>query len=182
MDANVIFGAVIDPAMGDEMRITVIATGFGRSQGRPSVHLQEPADFAVTPTLGSRGARRMEYAEPEPMRAHVEAPRAYADPRIADVPRATSRMAGPVAQDSWTEAPIDAVPYLEPDVAVETRRLKDAQAAAMQRVRENLREVGTTAHEMSGPREPEPESVGAGHHAPRFGAAAGRSPTASRRT
>src|SRR5204862_338312 len=28
-DANIIFGAVIDESMGDEMRITVIATGFG---------------------------------------------------------------------------------------------------------------------------------------------------------
>jgi cell division protein FtsZ len=30
-DANIIFGAVIDPEMGDEMRITVIATGFGEA-------------------------------------------------------------------------------------------------------------------------------------------------------
>jgi cell division protein FtsZ len=29
-DANIIFGAVIDPALKDEMRVTVIATGFGR--------------------------------------------------------------------------------------------------------------------------------------------------------
>jgi cell division protein FtsZ len=30
-DANIIFGAVIDEAMGDEVRITVIATGFGEA-------------------------------------------------------------------------------------------------------------------------------------------------------
>ena len=30
-DVNLIFGAVIDPAMKDEVRITVIATGFERS-------------------------------------------------------------------------------------------------------------------------------------------------------
>lgn len=30
-DVNLIFGAVIDPNMGDELRITVIATGFDRS-------------------------------------------------------------------------------------------------------------------------------------------------------
>src|SRR4029450_10749851 len=28
-DANIIFGAVIDESMGEEMRVTVIATGFG---------------------------------------------------------------------------------------------------------------------------------------------------------
>lgn len=31
-DANIIFGAVIDEQIGDEIRITVIATGFGESQ------------------------------------------------------------------------------------------------------------------------------------------------------
>jgi len=31
-DANIIFGAVIDEALGDELRITVIATGFGEAE------------------------------------------------------------------------------------------------------------------------------------------------------
>ncbi len=30
-DVNMIFGAVVDPNMGDEIRVTVIATGFERS-------------------------------------------------------------------------------------------------------------------------------------------------------
>lgn len=30
-DVNMIFGAVIDPKMGDEIRVTVIATGFGKN-------------------------------------------------------------------------------------------------------------------------------------------------------
>ncbi len=32
-DANIIFGAVIDDALGDEVRVTVIAAGFDESQG-----------------------------------------------------------------------------------------------------------------------------------------------------
>ena len=32
-DVNLIFGAVIDPTIGDELRITVIATGFERASG-----------------------------------------------------------------------------------------------------------------------------------------------------
>ncbi len=32
-EVNLIFGAVIDPNMGDELRVTVIATGFARSSG-----------------------------------------------------------------------------------------------------------------------------------------------------
>jgi cell division protein FtsZ len=34
-DANIIFGAVIDERMGDEIRITVIATGFGETAREP---------------------------------------------------------------------------------------------------------------------------------------------------
>jgi cell division protein FtsZ len=46
-DANIIFGAVIDEQMGDEIRITVIATGFGEVQRevkKPEYRLtREPA-------------------------------------------------------------------------------------------------------------------------------------------
>lgn len=34
-DAKVIFGSVIDPSLGDEVKITVIATGFGKQTNRP---------------------------------------------------------------------------------------------------------------------------------------------------
>ncbi len=36
-DVNLIFGAVINPDMGEELRITVIATGFDRSTGIPAI-------------------------------------------------------------------------------------------------------------------------------------------------
>ena len=34
-DATVVVGTVIDPEMGDEMRVTVVATGLGGGQGKP---------------------------------------------------------------------------------------------------------------------------------------------------
>lgn len=34
-DANIIFGAVIDESITDEIRITVIATGFGEAEEEP---------------------------------------------------------------------------------------------------------------------------------------------------
>ena len=34
-DATVVVGTVIDPELGDEMRVTVVATGLGGGQGRP---------------------------------------------------------------------------------------------------------------------------------------------------
>ena len=35
-DANIIFGAVIDDSLGDEVRVTVVAAGFDESQQRPA--------------------------------------------------------------------------------------------------------------------------------------------------
>jgi cell division protein FtsZ len=49
-DVNMIFGAVIDPEMGDEVRVTVIATGFERS-GVPRRALER-----LTPARGERPA------------------------------------------------------------------------------------------------------------------------------
>ncbi|MCB8924565.1 MAG: cell division protein FtsZ [Ardenticatenaceae bacterium] len=49
-DANMIFGAVIDESMGDEMRITVIATGFERTISRRQVLQQQYGRQATPPT------------------------------------------------------------------------------------------------------------------------------------
>jgi cell division protein FtsZ len=45
-DVNMIFGAVIDPNMGDEIRITVIATGFERATMPRRIMEQRPATTA----------------------------------------------------------------------------------------------------------------------------------------
>ncbi|MEU6035008.1 cell division protein FtsZ [Actinomadura sp. NPDC047616] len=46
-DANIIFGAVIDDALGDEVRVTVIAAGF--DEGRPSKPAPEPDTRRLPP-------------------------------------------------------------------------------------------------------------------------------------
>ncbi|MFN8624703.1 MAG: cell division protein FtsZ [Candidatus Binatia bacterium] len=60
-DANIIFGAVIDEQMGDEIRITVIATGFGDAQRdakRPGFSLsQEPVNTPVRPVQPPASSR-----------------------------------------------------------------------------------------------------------------------------
>ena len=38
-DANIIFGTVIDDSMGDQIRVTVIATGFDGTSTQPSMDL-----------------------------------------------------------------------------------------------------------------------------------------------
>src|SRR3989441_4192458 len=53
-DANIIFGAVIDENMHDEMKITVIATGFGRE----AVAVVAAGASAVIPVTPARYAQR----------------------------------------------------------------------------------------------------------------------------
>ena len=54
-NANVIFGAVIDDSAGDEVQVTVIATGFGgqgRRRRRREAEREPPIPAASTPTEG----------------------------------------------------------------------------------------------------------------------------------
>jgi cell division protein FtsZ len=54
-DANIIFGAVIDDALGDEVRVTVIAAGFDKlgelRNGRLARVIEEPAEREAMPSL-----------------------------------------------------------------------------------------------------------------------------------
>ncbi|MBA4375297.1 MAG: cell division protein FtsZ [Anaerolinea sp.] len=55
-DVNLIFGAVIDPTMGDDLRITVIATGFDQAGIRSASSAQtsrfDPTRIVQRPTIG----------------------------------------------------------------------------------------------------------------------------------
>jgi cell division protein FtsZ len=53
-DANIIFGAVIDEAQGDEVRVTVIATGFDHGRARPRSAAQETRHIARERDRGPR--------------------------------------------------------------------------------------------------------------------------------
>ncbi len=71
-DANVIFGAVIDPSMADQIRVTLIATGFGNSgrAARPRAAQRGARDAAQAGAAGQTAA-----PEPQPARPReVEAP------------------------------------------------------------------------------------------------------------
>jgi len=51
-EANIIFGAVIDPSLKDQMRVTVIATGFGSRADAPVLEEKEETEFVVPTTPG----------------------------------------------------------------------------------------------------------------------------------
>ncbi|WP_222263805.1 cell division protein FtsZ [Modestobacter marinus] len=88
-DANIIFGAVIDDALGDEVRVTVIAAGF--DGGKPSTR-KEPAATTAAP------APAVSAAPPAPARSSSPpqtGERLVAQPPVATPP--ASSFASPAA-------------------------------------------------------------------------------------
>ena len=89
-EANIIFGAVIDDALGDEVRVTVIAAGFdgghpapARPESRRAVEAAEAARAAAKPTTAAAPTRPKTATAPAPTRRdapadHLEAQRAGA--------------------------------------------------------------------------------------------------------
>jgi cell division protein FtsZ len=103
-DANIIFGAVIDPALKGKVKITVIATGFGApATARSSV----PASSAATPVDMSQ------YADYARMRGDaVPTPAPMAQPRMSiarrpllDLPMAAMSGGSAMAPPSSATAP-----------------------------------------------------------------------------
>jgi cell division protein FtsZ len=69
-DANLIFGAVIDESMQDEIRITVIATGFDRPASRRQF-LQEQYSRSVRPQNTTASSRQVPSRQPQPAEAQA---------------------------------------------------------------------------------------------------------------
>ena len=80
-DANIIFGAVIDPELSGRVKITVIATGFervGRARHIPSAALPTPTDLTSYTTQLARGEAVAAQAPPPAVpHAGVEQPPAF---------------------------------------------------------------------------------------------------------
>ncbi|MBI3764578.1 MAG: cell division protein FtsZ [Chloroflexi bacterium] len=88
-DVNLIFGAVIDPNMGDEIRITVIATGFERAGvpsaiRRPAQRLTNRADRAQAAAQSQGLAPAMTQGQPAPAQGQREPQMAEAPNRHSD--------------------------------------------------------------------------------------------------
>lgn len=84
-DANIIFGAVIDPTMHDEMRVTVIATGFGKEPRiarveQPKQESKRPmAATAAMSLFPEESPTRPAPVEPEPEPVLVEVEEAFSN-------------------------------------------------------------------------------------------------------
>ena len=68
-DANIIFGAVIDESMHGEMRITVIATGFGKEGAAVAAAMANTAMPATPAAVHSTSGGRYTATDDEPRRS-----------------------------------------------------------------------------------------------------------------
>ncbi len=106
VDANIIFGAVIDDALGDEVRVTVIAAGL--DEGRTSRGAAAASAAAPTPAVPSAAApRQPPAASRRPRRPSEPAPAAAPRPVIPEPAPADARApsARPSRRPSPTPAP-----------------------------------------------------------------------------
>jgi cell division protein FtsZ len=70
-DANIIFGAVIDDALGDEVRVTVIAAGFDEGGNRRARPARATSSFAADPAPAAVPATDAYRAPAPPVPADV---------------------------------------------------------------------------------------------------------------
>jgi len=133
-DANIIFGTVIDPDMGDMVKVTVIATGFDnearatdeiieapRSQ-RLSLPTQAPRQapvrVSVPSTYGLREMPRSSSVPPAPATVPARASRVTLPPQQVSMPSARmNRAFGAAALDD--EAVLDIPAYLRRSAAAQ---------------------------------------------------------------
>src|SRR5271166_2503605 len=118
-DANIIFGAVLDEKMKDEVKITVIATGF-----KESTRSRDHANAAASAVLNARAATSATFQvpsvrEPETARQPPASSAATAEPRISERPRNV-----PYVPDSVDD--LD----LESEVVRHAEPVEEARAAA----------------------------------------------------
>jgi cell division protein FtsZ len=65
--ANIIFGTVIDPTLGDDVRVTVIASGFEgfETMARSPIRLRERSRRRQVGQLGDRERRELQVSDDE---------------------------------------------------------------------------------------------------------------------
>ncbi len=99
-DVNMIFGAQVDDAMGDEVRITVIATGFDQSRAERRI-ANEQSHRPIQPARQAPEMRHNEYVSAAPPPAQP--------PRQAQPPQ-TPSAPPPVQPRTWGEESTDDIP------------------------------------------------------------------------
>jgi cell division protein FtsZ len=96
-DANIIFGAVIDDALGDEVRVTVIAAGFDeiRPETRPGPQPEQKGGPPPRPAVATPPVATPPVATPRP----IVPQQAPAPPRVTPLPGSAPHRGSPSPED-----------------------------------------------------------------------------------
>ena len=118
-EANIIFGAVIDDALGDEVRVTVIAAGFdegGRRARPPRAASSFAADNGSAQVSPGDSYRSPASPAPSVLAASSSAADGWAS-AATDEPAAPARAEPPAASGSTVSGPADSAARLAEDAA-----------------------------------------------------------------
>jgi len=128
VDANIIFGAVIDDALGDEVRVTVIAAGFDEAQPNRAAS----APLNVSRSSGSSGggahAGAPQFAPSQPS---APAPSSSSAPSAPASTAAAWGGSGASSATSATPAPAAPAPAPAPEPVPSTRSLGSSLAESI---------------------------------------------------
>jgi cell division protein FtsZ len=102
-DANIILGAVIDDRLTDEIRVTVIATGFGELERNSLSPRYSPSGTAVTTPIMASSTRPVDASEIRPMSS--QAPSSSAPPIRTFLPNRPVRKMGMIVDDNTLDIP-----------------------------------------------------------------------------
>ncbi|MBT0771088.1 cell division protein FtsZ [Kineosporia sp. J2-2] len=114
-EANIIFGAVIDDALGDEVRVTVIAAGF--DGGTPSKRQDDNAlgQFSGRPQLpSSNPAPRPAHAQPTPLPSAAHAQNQYSGAQVPQQQPVTAQVPANVGGHAGGNGYAQANGYAQP--------------------------------------------------------------------
>ena len=82
-NANIIYGQIIDDTLGDQVRITVIATGFNRSQ-QSAIEFEAPVVAPALPTRDTYASNQSHAASPVASSASASSSRIADEDYIPD--------------------------------------------------------------------------------------------------
>jgi cell division protein FtsZ len=114
-EVNLIFGAQIDESMGDEIRITVIATGFEQSRAAKQIMARQPVQQPVRPAI--QQPRPMQ--PQQPIQQPVQPPMQEQPRQAPQQPAPQQPQYAPPPQQAPQQAPPPVV-YDENDIEIPT--------------------------------------------------------------
>src|SRR6202050_817975 len=103
-DANIILGAVIDERLTDEIRVTVIATGFGELERTPLSPKYSPSGTPITTPIYASSTRPVDAGELRPM-STAQMSSNGAPPPIRTFPNRPVRRMGMIVDDNTLDIP-----------------------------------------------------------------------------